>query len=211
MNPYEILGVSKNSNKSEIKKAYRKLALENHPDKGGNEENFKRISEAYSILSDDHKRSQYDATQDGLRMNFGDFFRNFAGDPFGGFADVFSNRGRSGRGKQHVEETRDEEIIFNIKVSLTDIKNGITKTGTFNRNVRCGKCAGSGGKGKTMCSICQGSGTRVMHMTPNIIQQTPCESCEGKGIEFVDRCAPCQGAGFVQINDKIRLEIKKID
>ena len=213
MSPYEILGVSKDSSKSEIKKAYRKLALENHPDKGGDEEKFKRISEAYSVLSDDQKRSQYDAMQDGgMRMNFGDFFRNFtggfSGDSFGGFSDFFGG-GRPRR--RDPVETRDEDIVFNVKVSLSDIKRGVTKTGTYTRRINCKGCDGKGGRDKSACTMCQGSGMRVLHMTPNIIQQTPCEACRGSGIDFVDRCKLCHGAGLSEIGDKVRFEIKKID
>jgi len=211
MNPYEVLEISKTADQSEIKKAYRKLALENHPDHGGDEENFKQVNEAYSILSDEQKRIQYDTMGNRGSFDVGDFFRNFSGGRVPrGFADIFGDFGKR-QPRNIPREMSDEEIVFKLKVSLADLKRGIQKVGAYKRPVKCLDCEGEGGEGKTSCAVCQGSGMRVMHMTPNLIQQTPCQACGGNGISFVNRCKTCNGAGINEIRKKIKFEIKEIE
>jgi molecular chaperone DnaJ len=211
VDPYKILGVNRNASKSEIKKAYRELAMKYHPDQGGNEEKFKQVSEAYSILSDDNERSKYDAMNDGVNININDFLRNFTGG-FGGM-DPFGFSGFSGRQKKkkQIRETADHEITFNIKVSLADLKKGVNKIGSYKRYVKCSPCAGTGGEGKTMCRECSGSGTKTMQMTPNILQNSPCPTCSGTGTIFTNRCASCNGIGFKLEVDRINFEIKKVE
>ena len=210
MDPYEALGVDKTANKSEIKKAYRELALENHPDRGGTEERFKQINEAYSILSDDQKRSQYDAGGDGVPFNFGDIFRNFSGgNAPPGFHDIFGGFHRKQK-KKSATETTDEEIVFDVKISLADLKRGVHRVGSYIRRIKCVSCEGEGGEGKNSCTACQGSGMRVMHMTPNIVHQTMCPPCNGSGIVFINRCGICNGTGFNETKNQIIFEIKEV-
>jgi molecular chaperone DnaJ len=208
---YEILGVDKSAKKPDIKKAYRELAMKNHPDQGGSEEKFKQINEAYSVLSDDQKRSQYDARRDGANFNLGDFFKNFAmgHNPFG-FEDIFNRGGHNKKQKREFKEAADKEIIFNIKVTLADIKKGIQRSAVYTRNISCSSCKGEGGKGKNSCDACHGTGMRVMHMTPNIVHQTTCEICGGGGINFIDRCKTCNGAGFNETRDQIIVRIGEV-
>ena len=211
MDLYEVLGIDKAANKSEIKKAYRKLALENHPDRGGNEERFKQINEAYSVLSDDQKRSQYDAKRDGIPFNFEDIFRNFAGGSVPrGFNNIFGGFHRKQK-KKSATETTDREIVFDIKVSLADLRKGVHRIGSYIRRIKCGSCEGEGGEGKNSCTACQGSGMVVMHMTPNIVHQTTCPSCDGSGIIFINKCRICNGAGFNETKNQIIFGIKEVE
>ena len=143
MNPYNILNVSKNASEAEIKKAYRKLAAKHHPDKGGDENLFKQINEAYSTIGSSEKKQEYEASQ-----NFGGF-----GDVFGNFGSIFegffgSNRIR--RTQPH--EQTDNEIMFDLKISLAQIKEGISQNIIFSRNKKCYKCSGIGGKNKETCN-----------------------------------------------------------
>ncbi|CAN4120141.1 unnamed protein product [Withania somnifera] len=139
---YEILGVSKNATEDEIKKAYRKAAMKNHPDKGGDPEKFKEIGQAYEVLSNKHKREIYDeygedalkdgGTGGGMHDPF-DIFESFfgSGNPFGG--------GGSGRGRR---QRRGDDVAHPLKVSLEDLYTGITKKLSLSRNVICSKCSG---------------------------------------------------------------------
>ena len=126
MDPYKVLNIPKDAGDDEIKKAYRKLALEHHPDKGGDEDRFKQINEAYSILSDAGKRREYEASQ-----QFGGGF-NFS---FGGFEDVFSSFfGGHRQSRSRPQEQTDEQIMFDFKISLAQIKNGLAQNIAFDRN-----------------------------------------------------------------------------
>ncbi|KAK0592716.1 hypothetical protein LWI29_024175 [Acer saccharum] len=185
---YEILGVSQNASQDDLKKAYRKAAIKNHPDKGGDPEKFKELAQAYEVLSDPEKREIYDQYgEDALKEGMGggggghdpfDIFQSFfGGSPFGG--------GGSSRGRR---QRRGEDVIHPLKVSLEDLYNGTSKKLSLSRNVICSKCKGKGSKsGASMkCSGCQGSGMKVSirHLGPSMIQQMqhPCNECKGKKV-----------------------------
>jgi len=216
VDPYTILEIAKDASEKEIKKAYRKKATKYHPDHGGDEEKFKQINEAYSILSDENKKAQYDAMRDGVNLNIGDFVRNFASgfggfggfDPFG-FTEIFS--GKQKRRKKEIKETQDQEITFELKISAADIKRGIQKIGTYKRYIKCVPCKSEGGKNKNICLECHGTGMKTMQMTPNIIQHISCQTCNGTGSTFTEYCKSCNGVGFVQSSERIKFEIKQID
>ncbi|KAK1354522.1 dnaJ protein-like [Heracleum sosnowskyi] len=205
---YDVLGVSKNASQDDLKKAYRKAAIKNHPDKGGDPEKFKEISQAYEVLSDPEKREIYDQYgEDALKEGMGggggghdpfDIFSSFfggGGNPFGG--------GSSGRGRR---QRRGEDVVHPLKVSLEDLYSGTTKKLSLSRNVICSKCSGKGSKsGASMkCAGCQGSGMKVSirHLGPSMIQQMqhPCNECKGTGesISDRDRCTQCKGEKVVQ-------------
>ncbi|KAJ0046258.1 hypothetical protein Pint_05771 [Pistacia integerrima] len=168
---YEILGVSKNASQDDLKKAYRKAAIKNHPDKGGDPEKFKELAQAYEVLSDPEKREIYDQYgEDALKEGMGggggghdpfDIFQSFfGGSPFGG--------GGSSRGRR---QRRGEDVIHPLKVSLEDLYNGTSKKLSLSRNVICAKCKGKGSKsGASMkCSGCQGSGMKPETITGDIV------------------------------------------
>jgi DnaJ family protein A protein 2 len=138
---YEILGVPKTASQDDLKKAYRKAAIKNHPDKGGDPEKFKELAQAYEVLSDPEKREIYDQYgEDALKEGMGgggshvdpfDIFSSFFGPSFGG--------GGSSRGRR---QRRGEDVIHPLKVSLEDLYNGTSKKLSLSRNVLCAKCKG---------------------------------------------------------------------
>ncbi|CAH9134493.1 unnamed protein product [Cuscuta epithymum] len=215
---YDILGVSKNASVDEIKKAYRKAAIKNHPDKGGDPEKFKELAQAYEVLGNPEKREIYDEYgEDALKEGMGggegmqdpfDIFQSFfgGGNPFGG--------GGSGRGRR---QRRGEDVIHPMKVSLEDLYNGTTKKLSLSRNVICSKCNGKGSKSgaSTKCGGCEGSGMKVTirHLGPSMIQQMqqPCNECKGTGetIRKDDRCQICKGEKVVQEKKVLEVHVEK--
>ncbi|XP_057548890.1 dnaJ protein homolog ANJ1-like [Amaranthus tricolor] len=212
---YEILGVPKNASPEDLKKAYKKAAIKNHPDKGGDPEKFKELAHAYEVLSDPEKREIYDQYgEDALKEGMGggggmhdpfDIFSSFfGGSPFGG-----SSRGRRQR--------RGEDVIHPLKVSLEDLYCGTTKKLSLSRNVICSKCSGKGSKsGASMnCSGCQGTGMKVSvrQLGPGMIQQMqhPCNECKGTGqtISDKDRCPQCKGDKVVPEKKVLEVVVEK--
>ncbi|PON85568.1 Terminal organelle assembly protein [Trema orientale] len=191
---YEVLGVSKNATPEELKKAYKKAAIKNHPDKGGDPEKFKELAQAYEVLNDPEKREIYDQYgEDGLKDGTGvggsshnpfDIFESFFGRGGGGaFGGGFGSRGRRQQG---------EDVVHTLKVSLEDLYNGAAKKLSLSRNVLCSKCKGKGSKSGTAgkCYGCHGTGMRVTtrQIGLGMIQQMQhvCPDCRGSGdIVFV--------------------------
>ncbi|GJQ12689.1 hypothetical protein GpartN1_g4480.t1 [Galdieria partita] len=208
---YELLGVPTNASKDEIKKAYRKLAVKLHPDKGGDEEKFKEVTRAFEVLSDDEKRRVYDEygeeglSQQGLgaSMNAEDIFEAF----FGG--GLFGRSKGKSRGPKKAED-----VVHTLKVTLKDLYLGKTAKLALNRHRICSDCSGKGarsGAEAVTCSICSGRGVRVQirQMGPGMIQQiqTTCSECSGTGeiIRDSDKCSKCHGKKV--INEKKILEV----
>ena len=191
MNPYKILGVDKNASQDEIKKAFRKKALEHHPDKGGNEEKFKQINEAYSMISNSNKRSHHDAMRG---MDF-DFFNN---SPFGNmFGEMFGAKKKRRRPKS----TSDGDVVFDLRLTLDQIKHGMRQTAIFEKNVVCRPCNGQGGEGREECYMCDGSGTVISQPNAFTFQQNPCHNCRGFGVTFTNMCTVCSGQGVKRVKD----------
>lgn len=200
---YDILGVNKSSNESEIKKAYRKLAKEKHPDVGGDENEFKEIAEAYEVLSNPDKKSDYDTyghkgkpAGGGYSQNMDDLFRDF------GFGGNFSqNRGRPRFG---------QDLRINIPLTLEEILNGTNKIIRYNRNGACASCNSSGGHDISTCPTCQGQGSVVQHIrTPMGIMQNIeiCPSCHGQGTTYAIQCNTCQGNGVQRGEQEVSIDI----
>ncbi|XP_074268109.1 dnaJ protein homolog ANJ1-like [Silene latifolia] len=214
---YQVLGVQQNATPDELKKAYRKAAIKNHPDKGGDPEKFKELAHAYEVLSDPDKRKIYDEYgEDALKEGMGggggmhdpfDIFSSFfGGSPFGG--------GGSSRGRR---QRRGEDVIHPLKVSLEDLYGGTTKKLSLSRNVICSKCSGKGSKsGASMtCGGCQGTGMKVSirQLGPSMIQQMqhPCNECKGTGesISDKDRCPQCKGDKVVPEKKVLEVVVDK--
>ncbi|XP_078442710.1 dnaJ protein homolog [Wolffia australiana] len=214
---YEILGVSKDSSQDDLKRAYRKAAIKNHPDKGGDPEKFKELAQAYEVLSDPEKREIYDQYgEDALKEGMGggggghdpfDIFQSFfGGSPFGGGSS------RGGR-----RQKRGEDVIHPLKVSLEDLYSGTSKKLSLSRNVICSKCKGKGSKSgaSLRCPGCQGSGIKVSirQLGPGMIQQMqhPCNQCKGTGetINDKDRCTSCKGEKVVQEKKVLEVHVEK--
>jgi len=179
-NYYEVLGVSETATQEEIKKAFRTKSKESHPDRGGNEEEFKRINEAYSNLSDNDKKAQYDAQRN----------NPFGGDPFDMFSQFFNQR-------QHVRKAPDR--IMDLNIGAVDSFVGKKINVSFTRKTNCNPCNGQGGD-RINCNTCGGTGhvTQVIGNSffQNIIQ-SQCNSCMGRGFTFSKVCNTCYGDGRV--------------
>jgi len=194
-NYYDILGVAETATQDEIKKAYRQKSKEHHPDKGGNEETFKKINEAYTTLGDDNKKVQYDNQRKNPFGNnpFGDIF----GDFFGGF------------GGQQVKRAPDK--IINVQVGAVDSYLGKEINIFFNRKNNCQPCNGQGGTRNT-CKKCNGSGfitQRVGNAFFSNIIQTHCNECNGKGYSLTNVCQSCLGEGRIDETKSVSVNLPK--
>lgn len=224
---YEILEVSRNATKEEIKKAYRQQALKFHPDKNpGNkeaEEKFKEAAEAYEVLGDDEKRSRYDQFGHagvggaaggggfgGGGMTVEDIFEHF-GDIFGGFG--FGGFGGSGGGRRSRNVNRGSNLRVKVKLNMQEIAQGVEKKLKVNKYVSCSHCKGtgaSGGNAYTECNTCRGTGqvTRVTQTFLGQMQTTqPCPTCEGDGKIIKSKCTHCYGEGIVKDTEIVTINI----
>lgn len=218
---YDILGVSKSAAPDELKKAYRKAAIKNHPDKGGDPEKFKELAQAYEVLSDPEKREIYDQYgEDALKEGMGgggashnpfDIFESFFGGSFGGS----SFTGGSSRGRR---QKQGEDVVHPLKVSLEDLYNGTSRKLSLSRNVICLKCKGKGSKSGASgrCMGCQGSGMKVSirQLGPGMVQhmQHVCTDCRGSGeatIADKDKCGQCKGNKVVQDKKVLEVHVEK--
>jgi len=201
---YDRLGVKKTCSKDEINRAFRKLAIKHHPDKGGDPEMFKKIGEAHEILSDDDKRKKYDCGgMESLKSEGGGGVPNF---PFGfPFGSLFN--------RQQQAPTKGEDKVFPFPISLEEMFSGTIKKIRISKQVVCQECKGKGGKESTVCDECRGSGMKVImrHMGPMIQQiQTVCPKCKGQKEVFSEKnkCIHCKGEKTVLEKKDLSIEIK---
>jgi molecular chaperone DnaJ len=220
---YEVLGVARESGEEEIKKAYRKIAFENHPDRNPGdksaEQRFKEATEAYEVLRDSGKRAQYDRfghagiegapggggfdfsgfdLADALRA----FMRDFGGE--GSFEDLFGTSGRSGM------RPRGDDLQVHLRLTLEEIATGVEKKIRVKHLRVCGECSGRGGKGETTCTECGGRG-QVRHVQQSFFGQFvnvgPCPRCGGEGKIVKEPCRACSGEGRNSESETIAVKV----
>ena len=206
MNFYDILGVSKDASQDEIKKAYRKKAVEHHPDKGGDESKFREAAEAYETLSDDNKRREYDMFGGNPNRNGGGFKAHGFSmeDIFSRFGDVFGGNPFGNFG-QRPQQRRGNDLRVQLSITLDEVFKGVTKKVKYKRNKPCGSCNGHGGQGEKTCHGCNGFGRRNFTQTTpfgQISQTMTCNICNGVGKEVTKICNSCNGNGVI-INEEI--------
>ncbi|NPD46165.1 MULTISPECIES: molecular chaperone DnaJ [unclassified Lentimicrobium] len=223
---YEVLGVDKNASETEIKKAYRKVAIKYHPDKNPDnpkaEEQFKEAAEAYDVLSNGDKKARYDQyghagvggaagggfggggmSMDDIFSHFGDIF---GGGGFGGFGGF----GGSGGGRRRVN--RGSNLRIKVKLTLEEILKGAEKKVRVNKYISCDTCHGSGaeGNGRSTCNTCHGTGqvTKVVNSFLGQMQTaTTCPQCGGEGEIITHKCKTCHGNGIIKGEEVITLNI----
>jgi molecular chaperone DnaJ len=225
---YEILGVTKAASSDEIKKSYRKVAMQFHPDRNPGdksaEEKFKEAAEAYEVLSDSDKRAQYDryghaAVNNGRGgfsgggMNMDDIFSQF-GDVFGDdlFGSFFGGR-RGGGGNSRAHGTRGSNLRVKIKLSYEEIARGVNKNIKVKKHIGCGTCHGTGARDKSSvqtCGTCGGSG-QVRRVSNTFLGQmqtvTTCPTCSGEGTTITAKCTVCKGEGRVFGEEVVSIDI----
>jgi molecular chaperone DnaJ len=228
---YEILGVGKTASADEIKKAYRKVAMQYHPDRNPGdkaaEEKFKEAAEAYEVLSDADKKAQYDRYGhagvsgngrggggfSGGGMNMDDIFSQF-GDVFGDdlFGNIFGG-GQRGRSGQRSRGVRGSNLRIKLKLTYEEIAKGVSKNIKVKKYVGCNTCGGSGAKDKgsvQSCGTCGGSGQvrRVQNTFLGQMQTvTTCPTCNGEGTTVTAKCTNCKGEGRVYAEETVTIEI----
>jgi molecular chaperone DnaJ len=221
---YEVLGVARGASQEEIKKAYRKIAFENHPDRNPGdreaEQRFKEATEAYEVLRDGEKRARYDqfghaaspgAGPQGFDVSGFDladalraFMRDFGGDV--GFEDLFG----AGRGGPRVR--RGEDLQVRLRLSLEEIATGVEKKIRVKHLRPCSTCRGRGGTGESACTQCQGRG-QVRRVQQSIFGQfvnvSACPECGGEGRVVRERCRACDGEGRISEADTIAVKVPR--
>lgn len=220
---YEVLGVDRNAPDAEIKKAYRKLAKQYHPDVNKDdktaESKFKEVNEAYEILSDPQKKARYDQYgHAGVDPNgFGGAGAGFGDFDFGGIGDIFesffggSGFGRSSRTRNGPQKGAD--LKYSMELSFEEAAFGIERDININRMEACGTCGGSGskpGSNPTTCIHCGGSGqVQVKQSTPfgQFVNVKTCDVCHGEGKVITNPCTTCNGKGKVKKSVKIKLTV----
>lgn len=233
---YEVLGVAKDASADEIKKAYRKKAIQYHPDKNPDnkeaEEKFKEAAEAYDALSNPDKRARYDqfghAGMSGAAGNGGPFGGGFSGegmsmdDIFSMFGDIFGGRGGfggfsgfggGGGGNSQRRRYRGSDLRVKVKLNLKEIAEGVEKKFKLKKYVLCGHCHGSGAEGSgnsQTCSTCKGSGSVIRNQQTilgTMQTRTTCPTCNGEGVIIKNKCKECNGDGIVHGEEVVSVKI----
>ncbi|MDO8604559.1 MAG: molecular chaperone DnaJ [bacterium] len=219
---YKTLGVEKNASQDEIKKAFRTLAHKHHPDKGGDEKKFKEASEAYQILSDEKKRSEYDTYGSaGPGQGFGG---GQGGGGFGGFQGGFSSQGFDGvdlndifgdffGGGRREQARRGRDIAVDLEISFSEAVFGVEHKVRITKTSACDTCSGTGAKpGAKMkeCAQCKGKGRtqeNVRTILGTFAQERECTTCHGAGKIPEEKCATCKGGGVLRKEEAITIRV----
>jgi molecular chaperone DnaJ len=224
---YEVLGVQKDAQKDDIKRAYRKLAIQFHPDKNpgdkSSEEKFKEATEAYEVLGNEQKRQAYDqfgfAGVEGMggagQQDYSTVFRDFD-DIFGGFGDfssifgsIFGNQAGFGGDRRSDRPQRGSNLRYDIELPFEKAVYGTSVEIAYSRDTSCKTCTGSGsadGSGRKVCPMCKGSG-QVRRSSGFFSISQPCPTCGGQGSVIEKPCKDCEGSGITKKKQKIKVTI----
>jgi len=226
---YEILGVSKSANKEDLRKAYRKLAMQYHPDRNPDnkeaEEKFKEAAEAYEVLSDENKRANYDRFgHEGLRggasgfqgfNDINDIFSHFS-DIFGGssiFDDFFGGGRQYSRSRRRTAGTPGTDLRVTLKLNLEEIATGVSKKLKLRKLIKCDECGGTGAETGTSlktCPVCNGSG-EIRNISRSVFGQfvniTTCSNCNGEGRVVDSPCKKCMGDGRTHSETTLKIDV----
>lgn len=217
---YKILGVDKNASQDDIKKAYRKLARQYHPDlhPGDNAaaEKFKEINEANEVLSDEKKRKNYDNFGDPNGAGFGGAGAGAGGfGGFGGFEDIFGDifGGFGGRTQRAQTKTKGDDVTVEVTLSFLDAAKGCRREVVYTRDEPCSTCSSTGAKNGTAyktCDKCGGTG-QVQYTTSNgffrQVNVRVCDECRGTGKKIIEKCPDCNGKGYNRASTKVTIDI----
>lgn len=220
---YETLGVSKTATQDELKKAYRKLAMQYHPDRNPDnkeaEAKFKEINEAYEVLKDEQKRAAYDRY--GHQAFTGGMGGGAGGNPFNGFdftgagfadvfSDIFSEFTGQGRSRQRSYAERGEDIRYDVTMTLEEAFAGIEKEINITTSKECEQCHGHGtadGKEAPVCATCNGTGKVRTQQGGFFVFETTCPQCRGTGRVVLEKCKKCRGTGKEKIEKSLKIKI----
>lgn len=215
---YEVLGVGRGASQDEIKKAYRRVAIQLHPDRNPGdkqaEEKFKEANEAYQVLSDPERRSQYD------RFGHAAFQGPHASGPFGGFdfsqgfeevfSDIFGDFFGTGRGRARSRMRRGDDLRYDLEIEFEEAARGTEKVVRFQRLAQCEECHGTrargGSTGARQCPNCRGTG-QVRTQQGFFSISTTCGQCRGEGTIIADPCTKCQGQGRIRRPESLSVKI----
>ena len=208
---YDILGVDRKASQDDIKKAFRKLARKYHPDLNPGdktaEHKFKELNEAYEVLGDEKKRSDYDqfgkSPFDSGGPGF-DYRAYTSGDRFD-FGDIFSDMFGAGRGFEEADQ-RGPDLVMGIELTMEEAFHGVTKPITFNREINCNTCNGTGAETYQHCTACKGTG-KVTASKGFFKMSQPCSACGGSGRKITKQCRSCNGQGRILHTESIKVKI----
>ena len=228
---YKVLGVSKDASQADIKKAYRKLARDNHPDShpgdAAAEERFKQVAEAYDVIGDAENRKKYDEIRaygggfgpfttttgggSGEPFDLGDFLGGNAGGGGGGFGDLFGSVFRGGgRTRTSAPPRRGADLDTEATISFTDAIDGVTVSLRLSSDAPCPDCSGTGARAGTVpkvCPDCEGVGMRAASVGGAFTMNETCPTCRGRGLVVEDPCPTCHGSGRGMSNRTIQARI----
>ena len=216
---YEVLGINKNASEAEIKSAFRKLAKQYHPDvnkEAGAESKFKELQEAYAVLSDESRKSQYDKYGHAAFENGGgNQGFNGAGFDFSGFdfSDIFGEMFGSGfgfGGNSRNRSTKGRDYVVRMNLSFDEAVFGTKKTLDLDTTEYCSNCDGEGGHGSKTCETCHGSGSVTKEQRTilgSFMTRSTCPTCSGKGKSFSEKCSTCKGSGKIRVKKDLEVKV----